>query len=126
MAPKMELAGQAIRGLSQQSEQASRSIAVLNDSDWVFKTAAALVFMQNAGEEMRAYSGPIPSDLQPVHSQVTVIGRDLVQTADDYARGVDSRSAELILRSAQRIDGMNARLQTVQRDLQVLRQRYNL
>jgi hypothetical protein len=124
MAPKIQLAGQALAGLGQQSAAAGHNPALVSDRDWRFTTATALALLKAAGEEMQKYAGAIPADLQPVHSSVLATGEDLERTVDEFALGVDRHSAALIRRAAERLDTVTARISGTLQDLQVLQKRY--
>jgi hypothetical protein len=124
MAPKIQLAGQALAGLGQQSAAAGHNPALVSDGDWRFNTAMALAMLKTAGEEMQKYAGAIPADLRPVHSGVLATGEDLERTVDEFALGVDRHSAALIRRAEARLDTVTVRISTTLQDLQVLQKRY--
>jgi hypothetical protein len=124
MAPKIQLAGQALAGLGQQSSATGHNPTLVSDRDWRFTTATALALLKAAGEELQKYAGAIPADLQPVHSSVLATGEDLERTVDEFALGVDRHSAALIGRAAERLDTVTIRISTTLQDLQVLQKRY--
>jgi hypothetical protein len=124
MAPKIQLAGQALAGLGEQSAAAANKPALVSDRDWRFDTAVVLALLKTAGEEMQKYAGAIPAELQPVHSSVIATGEDLERTVDEFALGVDRHSVALIRRAAERLDTVTTRISTTLQDLQVLQKRY--
>lgn len=108
--PKIQIAGQAMGGLAQQSSQASQNPRVLADDTWKLKTGVALAFMKNAGQEMQTYPGQVAPDVRRLDEIMKGLGADLVYVADEFAAGLDQGNVARINNAATRMNAANQKM----------------
>lgn len=108
--PKIQVAGQAMGGLAQQSTQASQNPRVLADDTWKIKTGVALGFMKNAGQEIQSYPGQVSPDVRHLDEIMKGLGGDLVYVADEFAAGLDQGNVAKINNAAARMSSANQKM----------------
>jgi hypothetical protein len=106
MLPDVQLAGQSLATLGTQSEQLSGTPALLSDSTWMVKTAAALAGMRSAAGKMQKYE-PVPARAKALDDLMVSMGKDLIYIAEEYTEGIDGRSIARINNATTRIGLVN-------------------
>jgi hypothetical protein len=119
MQPKIQLAGQTLVRLGEQSTRLSNTPALLSDQTWRTQTAVVLGLMKNTGEEMQKYE-PVPKELESLDDTMVSLGKDLVYIADEYATGLDGPNAARIRNATTRMQGIGPKTSLATTQIQQL------
>jgi hypothetical protein len=93
----------ALGSFYQKNREAREQPALLLDTTWRFRSAAAMATMQAAAGELTALS-PVPPDMAAAVELFTQLATETTQLSQDYARGLNSADTQAVPITATRLD----------------------
>lgn len=123
--PKAQRVVEAIGPVSEQVSRLSGNPLLLGDPVWRSETTRALAVLRAAGEALQQPE-PAPPELQRLDGLVVAIGTDLVALSDDATAGLEAGDIGRLLRAAQRLQAVSAKVLEARAEAESLRARYGL
>jgi hypothetical protein len=125
MYPRFIRIGPALQTVSDQSQLAGITPAIIFTDTWRVKVVVALADLKNAGLEIQQYK-PVPPQFKHLDDLVVAEGKDLVGFTDEYAAGVDNVSAVRLSRAAARLQSAASRSTEITTEIQTIAQQYGI